>query len=58
MGTLGIFVIGVLVTLLVASALALVLFGAVLDGRRQQRVDDGLEPEHDGDLELARGAQR
>jgi hypothetical protein len=39
MGTLGIFLIGAVVTSLVAGAIALLVYGAVLDGRTNPQTD-------------------
>jgi len=36
----GIFIIGLLVTLVVGAALALLVWGAILDGRRQSEFED------------------
>lgn len=38
MNTPGIFVMGVVVTLIVGAALALLVYGAILDGRDQKQV--------------------
>ena len=40
MATLGIFLIGVFVTVMVGAALALVLAGAVQDGQIQDEIDE------------------
>ncbi len=37
MNTPGLFIIGVVVTLIVGAAIALLLYGAVLDGRDERR---------------------
>jgi hypothetical protein len=39
MSNLGLFVAGTLVTLLVTASMALLFWGAVLDGREQARLD-------------------
>jgi hypothetical protein len=39
MSTAGLFVAGTLVTLLVAASMALLVWGAVLDGRENARLD-------------------
>jgi hypothetical protein len=41
MSTLGIFIAGVAVTLVVGTALALVVWAAVQDGKTQQAEDEG-----------------
>ena len=47
MNTPGLFIVGACVTLIVLSALALLIYGAVLDGREEaaaQEADDDLAP--------------
>jgi hypothetical protein len=44
MNNLGLFIVGTLVTLLVTGAMALLFYGAVLDGRDEQA---RLDAEHD-----------
>lgn len=43
MNTPGLFIMGVVVTLIVGFALGLVLYGAILDGREQRRRERALE---------------
>lgn len=45
MNTPGLFIIGVVVMMVVGAALALLLYGAVLDGRDQHR-EGGAGPPH------------
>lgn len=40
MSTLGLFIVGAVVTLVVFSALAILVYGAILDGRDQREQDD------------------
>lgn len=42
MNTPGLFIIGAIVTLVVALALGLLVYGAILDGREQRRRDRAL----------------
>lgn len=39
MSTPGIFVVGAIVTLVVVCAMALLIYGAILDGREQRRIE-------------------
>lgn len=54
------FIAGIIVTLIVAGALGLVLYGAVLDGRNSQANDTGVQvyPGEKGDSAPAGGVQR
>jgi uncharacterized membrane protein len=42
--TPGLFVIGAIVTLVVLAAIAILIYGAVLDGRDQREQDDAVRP--------------
>ena len=44
MNTPGLFIVGALVTLVVFAALAILIYGAVLDGRDQPEVDRPARP--------------
>jgi hypothetical protein len=44
MSALGLFAMGLLVTVIVGGALSLLVLGAILDGRDQDRRDTELEP--------------
>lgn len=44
MSNLGLFIVGTLVTLLVTASMALLIWGAILDGRDQR---DRLDGEHE-----------
>ncbi len=39
MSATGIFIVGLIVTLVVGAAVALLIYGAIMDGREQTRVD-------------------
>ncbi len=54
MSTLGLFIIGAIVTLVVFSALAILIVGAVLDGRAQREEDDRARPRETGAVASAR----
>jgi len=45
MSNVAIFAVGLLVTLLVAGAVSLLIWGAIMDGREDDRRRAGLEPE-------------
>lgn len=49
MDELGIFLVGVIVTLIVGTALTLLLVGAVQDGRLDQEAKEGAAEPHDSD---------
>lgn len=49
MSSLSLFIVGVLVTLLVAGALALLVWGAILDGRAQREFEQERQSAQDGE---------
>ena len=57
MSNLGLFVVGTLVTLLVTGAMALLFYGAVLDGRDEQaRLDAERDTARQKDLRVVDAA--
>ena len=57
MSNLGLFVVGTLVTLLVTGAMALLFYGAVLDGRDEQaRLDAESDTARQKDLRVVNAA--
>lgn len=56
MSNLGLFVAGTLVTLLVTASMALLFWGAVLDGREQARLDAERDNTRQKDLRVVDAA--
>lgn len=57
MSNLGLFVVGTLVTLLVTGSMALLFYGAVLDGRDEQaRLDAERDTDRQKDLRVVDAA--